>query len=185
MKKIIFTGGPCVGKTTTLNLLKSSLDGVHVIDEVPRDVIESEQKLKSANSSHDTVLPWIDGKFDDFQKLVIAEQILREKNAPEDSKMVLLDRSLVDVLGYCKVFGKSAPAELLSHIKNAGYEKIFFLERLNSYVNDAERKEDTVFAGKIHNAILEAYRELGFPVIIVPSFDGKAKERADFIRAHL
>lgn len=183
MKKIIFTGGPCVGKTTTINLLKT--DGVHVIDEVPRDVIESEQKLKSANPLHDAVLPWVDGKFDDFQKLVIAEQLLRENNAPKDSKMVLLDRSLVDILGYCKVSGKNPPSELLNHIKNAKYDKVFFLERLNSYATDAERKEDAVFAGKIHNAVLEVYRELGLPIIIVPSFDGKAKERADFIKVHL
>jgi len=181
MKKIVITGGPCVGKTTTINLLKDK--GIHVIDEVPRDIIASEQRKKIENPLYNAIVPWTN--IDEFQKLVIAEQLKRENSIPEDTSAVLLDRSLVDIFGYCKVAGINPPAELFSLVKNAGYDKVIFLEQLNNYATDSERKEDLVMAKKIHDEILNSYRELGFPIIVVPAFDGKAKERAEFVKKHL
>ncbi len=181
MKKIVITGGPCVGKTTTINLLKNT--GIHVIDEVPRDIIAQEQKKQSQTPSHAPILPWTN--INEFQKLVIAEQLLRESSIPKDTHTILLDRSLVDIFGYCKVAGINPPKELLSLVKTAKYDKVIFLEQLNSYATDEQRKEDPILAKKVHNAILDAYKEIGIPIVIVAPFDGKTKERADFVKKHL
>lgn len=170
-----------MGKTTTINLLKDK--GIHVVDEVPRDIIASEQRKKLENPAYNAIVPWTN--INEFQKLVIAEQLKRESSIPADAHIVLLDRSLVDIFGYCKVSGIEPPKELLSFVKNAGYDKVIFLEQLSNYATDAERKEDAVMAERVHNEILNAYRALGFPIIVVPSFDGKAQERADFVKKHL
>lgn len=183
MKKIIVTGGPCVGKTTTINLLKDS--STHIIDESARFIIESEQKKKADNPQHDAVLPWIASKFDDFQNLVIKEQLSRESSIPANASTVLLDRSLVDILGYCKVANKTPPKEVFEHIKNAGYSKVIFLEQLSSYEKDSARKEDAILAKKIHTELLNAYKEQGFDVLVVPAFEGKPNERAEFIKKHI
>lgn len=181
MKKIIITGGPCVGKTTTINLLKG--EGIHVIDEVPRDIIASELKKKERNQLHEPIVPWT--QFEAFQHLVIEEQLRREANVPGSSHTIILDRSLVDIIGYCAIAGKQPPEGLITMIKKANYSKVIFLEQLPEYSTDAERKEDPEFARKIHKAILQAYKELGFDVVIVPPFHQQKKERAEFVRKHL
>lgn len=181
MKKIIITGGPGVGKTTTINLLKK--DGTHVIDEVPRDIIAAEQKKKLENPAYNPVVPWT--QIEEFQKLVIAEQLARENSIPNDFHTVLLDRSLVDIFGYCKIAGIQPPQQLLELVKKAGYSKVIFLEQLGTYATDTERKEDVELAKKIHAEILNAYKELGFEIIIVPPFEGKPEERAEFVKKAL
>lgn len=180
MKKIIITGGPGVGKTTTLQLLKEN--GVHIIDECARDIIESEQKKQQADPSYKPIVPWL--CFDEFQVLNMQEQIQREEATPSNAHTVLLDRSLVDVLGYHKIAGKQPPKELMSLIKNAGYaKKVIFLDVLNTYVNDGVRKEDPEKARQIHTAILEAYQELGFDVVVIPPVDPQS--RAVLVKKHL
>jgi len=181
VRKIIITGGPCVGKTTTINLLKGP--GIHVVDEVPRDIIAAELKKKEQDPLYEPIVPWT--KFEAFQHAIIEEQLKRELTVPAQTHTILLDRSLVDLIGYCKVAGKQAPQQLISHIKKAGYTKVIFLDQLPSYETDSERKEDPEMAAKIHQEILNGYKELGFDVMIVPPFEGKAKERAEFVKKHL
>lgn len=181
MKKIIITGGPCVGKTTTINLLKDQ--GIHVIDEVPRDIIAAELEKQKKDSSYPPVVPWT--KLEEFQHLIIEEQLRREANIPQNTHTLILDRALGDIIGYCKVAGKSPPNELISLIKKAGYSKVIFLDQLPDYKTDAERKEDPVLAKKIHDEILQGYKELGFDVVVVPPFNNQPKERAEFVKKHL
>ncbi|MBI4141764.1 ATP-binding protein, partial [Candidatus Woesearchaeota archaeon] len=178
-KKIIITGGPCVGKTTTISLLKEK--GIHVIDEVPRDIIAAELKKKEQNSSYEPIVPWT--KFEEFQHLIIEEQLKRESLIPVGTHTVLLDRSLVDILGYCKVANKHPPEQLMAHIKKASYTKVIFLDQLPKYETDAVRKEDADMAKKIHDTILGAYKELGFEIVVVSPHDKKI--RAEFVRKHL
>ena len=181
MKKIIITGGPCVGKTTTINLLKQP--GVHVIDEVPRDIIAAELRKKECDASYDPIVPWT--KLKEFQHLIIKEQLRHEATIPDNTHTVILDRALGDIIGYCRVAGQSPPNELASLIKKAGYSTVIFLEQLPEYMTDAERKEDPVLAKKIHDEILNAYKELGFDVVVVPPFHKQEKERAEFVKRHL
>ncbi|MBI4141893.1 AAA family ATPase [Candidatus Woesearchaeota archaeon] len=93
MKKIVITGGHCVGKTTTINLIKEH--GIHVIDEVPRDIIAAELWKQKNNPLYEPIVPWT--KFEEFQHLIIDEQ-LRVTSLITATNMLLLQATKQTVL---------------------------------------------------------------------------------------
>jgi predicted ATPase len=167
MKKYVVTGGPGVGKTTTINDLKKN--GFYIVSETAREIIEKSLKENS------NVVPWID--LDSFNREVIKEQGKKEKAIPKNQERIFLDRGIVDALAYYDVAGKKPIPELTEAIKKVNYEKVFILDRLPIYINDEARKEDNTKAEKIHKAIIKAYKK--FNVFIVPVLS--VKERTKWI----
>jgi len=165
--KYIITGGPCTGKTTMIDELRKKK--FECVLEAPRIIIEHEQKKKKG------VLPWTDLK--KFQKYVIREQLRLERTIKKTP--VFLDRGLPDVLGYSNLANINLGEKILHRIKKANYTKVFFLEQLDIFHTDDVRKESKEEADKIHEAIFEAYENLGFEIIKVPSLP--VKERVEFI----
>lgn len=163
MQKFVITGGPCTGKTTTINILAEK--GFPVIHEIATEIIKEDIK----NNLKEDVK--------DFHLKILERQLKAEKSNKES--LIFLDRSIVDTLAYLLLNGLNYREHFKLHIENADYTKVFFLENLESYKKNEVRKEDPEKARKIHNKILETYGELGFDVIIVPKMS--AEERADFI----
>ncbi len=166
MKKYVLTGGPGVGKTTLVEILKGR--GYYVVPEAARVVMEEEKK-KGSNA-----LPWFD--LSKFQELVAGRQLAEEAKASGD--IVFLDRGLVDGIAYCDEGNIEAPAEALANARNR-YDKIFMLEKLPSYENDSERWESGDFQNAIHERIMAAYLKFGYEPVTVPVLP--LEKRADFI----
>jgi predicted ATPase len=164
--KYVLTGGPCVGKTTILDLI--SLRGITIVPEAARYVIEIEQ------AKDGDALPWKDNA--KFQKRVMDRQLELENDL--DDGIVFLDRGLIDGHGYCKHFGTATPEGLIE-LSVDRYEKIFLLDQLPNYNNDESRLENFEEATRIHEAIADAYISLGYGVIRVPVLS--PDKRVEFI----
>jgi predicted ATPase len=160
----VITGGPGVGKTTTLELLAKQ--GFTTVPESARDVIAAQQRAGAEG-----LLPWTD--FIGFQYLVLDEQLRRERAA--SGNPVFLDRGVIDALAYCRVFDKPIPDALALHARADRYGHVFLLDQLSHYATDMQRKEDPQTARKLHEAIGDAYRLVGYRVTRVPAIAPEAR----------
>jgi len=133
--KVVFTGGPCVGKTSLIKALEA-LD-YYVVREVATDIIKG--KVKGLQIHPTVVGP------DLFQKAVCAEQKKREEviAQQQDKQLWFLDRGMPDGAGYYKNAGLRVPQELQAAIQNFRYDLVFILDPV-PYVKDGfVRKEDS------------------------------------------
>src|SRR3989344_4878357 len=116
MKKIVFTGGPGVGKTTTAEYLGQF--GFYIVREPARDIIEAENTKNQLDSSH-TQLHKRD--YFAFAMAVMREQLDREAKVPAGIEAAICDGALGDIAGYLRTRGFTPPEELISRIKRADY----------------------------------------------------------------
>lgn len=147
--KYIITGGPCSGKTTLLNALKN--EGFDTIPEAARMVMLEGRFHPKHNGTS-------------FQREVALRQRQLESLAETD---VFIDRGIPDGLAYCKVQGYPPPPELERLARTAQYDKVFLLERL-PWKNDEQRWEDEETQTRLHQAIRDAYEQLGHKPVTVP-----------------
>ncbi len=157
-RKIVLTGGPGTGKSTTLELLKAK--GYYTLGEVATWIIGIESKKQ------DGKLPWTDK--DAFQKTVLETQLEWENQIPKEVETAFLDRGLPDGLAYYRVDGLKPPRELEQAAKKAEYNKIFLIEPLSRFERTEVRRENTETARKLHQEIEKVYRELGYNPIRIP-----------------
>jgi len=160
--KIVFTGGPCVGKTSLIKAFEKL--GYSVIHEVATDLIKGKVVGKKLH-------PGTDGP-DLFQGAVREEQQKRETKAATqtDKSLWFCDRGMPDGAGYYKNSGLMIPKELREAITSFRYDVVFILDPV-PYVQDGfERYEDSEEAIKIHNCIREAYEKAGYELITIPNF---------------
>jgi len=154
MRKYVITGGPCVGKTTTIDELARR--GHQTMPETARMIIQEE--LAKPNG----VLPWTD--LLGFQYLVLNRQMDLEKYLEGDS--FFLDRA-IDGIAYCRLGGIKVPKELIYFAKTNRYDRILLLDQL-PYKQDCERREDSVIAKKIHDEIFRVYTDFDYSPIRIP-----------------
>ena len=166
VKKYAIVGGPCSGKTTTINLLSGK--GYQVVEEAARVIVQKERE-KGAS-----LFPWI--VIDKFQ-LQILRRYLEKENAFEEG-YVFSDRGIGDGLAYYYHEGIRPPKELVDAVKKKRYKKVFFLEPLE-YVTDKVRNEGREVASKVGMRILETYKKFGYRVIEVPVMP--VEKRVEFI----
>ena len=160
-------GGPCTGKTSTINELAKL--GHSVIDESARQIIsEEQQKFKG-------ILPWIN--LSEFQRKVLSRQIYLENLV--ESEEIFLDRGILDGIAYCRLEGQQPIPEMIDLMQTHRYDTIFLLDPLPFYLNDGQRKESPAQAKKIHDAISQVYKEAGYKLIKVPVLS--PEERARYI----
>ena len=171
-KPFVITGGPGVGKTTVIEILRKR--GYRVVDETAREIIEREMAKGSE------VLPWKD--LQEFQAQVFLRQSEKENVVLDLSEPVFLDRSIIDGYAYC-VLGKVTPSPEIVHLSPGRYAKVFLLDRLPEYVTDGSRIEDHQFAKDIHAEIFKVYTDFGYEVVHVPVLE--PEQRVDFIIKHL
>lgn len=167
MPKYVITGGPGVGKTTTILELKKR--GHTIVPEAARSVIIQEQQKPNG------ILPWTN--LFAFQQVVTQLQLELESSVGKE--LAFLDRGFVDNFAYCKVGNILAPQELIALKSTHKYDGVFVLDPLPQYNKDDVRKEDAAFAQALHAAIIEVYHEQGYTPVHVPVFS--PEERARFI----
>lgn len=167
-RRFVLTGGPCVGKTTTLNALGER--GFHIVPETPRIIIEEQQKIGGR------ALPWIDFKL--FQTHILARQIDAEASLPKD-KISFLDRGMPDPLAYHLLNGIEIPEPLHREARKMRYDGVFLLDKLPNYETDSARREDPETAARIHELIRKSYMDVGYELIDVPALS--LEKRIEFI----
>lgn len=171
MGKYVITGGPGVGKTTTLEEIAKH--GFPIIPEAAREIIEAEQAKPYG------ILPWTD--LAGFQHMVYRLQAMREDAYRDHQGHLFLDRGIHDGIAYCREGGIRVPAFLMDAPDD--YDAIFLLDRLPTYRIDAQRKEDCGKAILLHELIGQVYEERGYDVVRVPVL--APSERAAFILGHI
>ena len=168
MRKYVLTGGPGTGKTTLLERLAT--EGFATVPESARQVIRKQQP--------DGALPWTDPGA--FQELVLQGQEEAERSLEGE---VFLDRGFADGIAYTEVLGCGIDSRVYDLIRAADYTRVFFLEQLPSFDQDAERREDRNLAERIHAKLYEVYDRLGCDIVRVPP--GTVDERTRLVLSSL
>lgn len=167
----VLTGGPCAGKTTTINELERrghpvSLEGARVFIEEGLAAGLTLEEIR-------TDAEWFEN--------VVRKQFSIEQAMPKD-KPAFLDRALPDSIAYYRLNGKEVDGILAEVLMKASYRKIFLLD-LVDFKNDEARNETPEQAMLIHGSIREAYIDQGYEIVEVPVMP--VSERADFILSNL
>jgi predicted ATPase len=163
--KIVFTGGPRCGKTTSIE--KLALRGLTTVPEAARMVILEEQKKDS------DCLPWRNLYL--FQQKVAKIQLEQEHSYHD--KILGLDRGIVDCHGYSLQGKIPTPEVILRNGKNR-YVSIFLFDAIPDYKPDEVRKESPEKARELQNCLRQGYQDFGYPVYRIPVFAGKTVEDA-------
>ncbi len=167
MKKIVFTGGPCSGKSTVLEEL--SKQGFHVLRETAKEIVSKRRHI-----------PMTQEESEIRQDLIFNEQLKKEDDAEKYPVRVLfLDRSLIDGLGYSVLYGgEDSITKHLSMVSKRKYNKIFLFERL-PFDSQGFRPETDEEANKIHDAMYSIYKRFGYEPISVPKMS--IRGRVNFV----
>lgn len=167
-RKFVLTGGPCAGKTTTLDGLMTR--GFQIVPEMARAVIEHQQ------STGGHILPW--KNFELFQREIMLRQLDRER-ALAPGKTAFVDRGLPDQLAYFRLYDMPMVADIEDAARRSRYDGVFLLDMLPSYERDSTRTETPEDAARVHRFIEESYAGLGYDVVRVPAMT--VEERIEFI----
>ncbi|GAA2036576.1 ATP-binding protein [Agromyces tropicus] len=164
----VITGGPSSGKTTTVDLLRQR--GYRTTIEDARHYIDL-QRLGGRSVEE------IRSRQGEFQRNVLALQ-LEQEAALEPDEVVFLDRAVPDSLAYYRFLGLEPDPALIEALAHVRYRKAFVMDLLPLHP-DYARTEDAGAQHRIHELLLEVYRSLPIPVVLVPVLP--PEERVAFI----
>ncbi len=167
----VLTGGPCAGKTTTIDELARR--GHPVLAEPARLIIE--EQLAEGKAIQDIVGD------SDWLPSVVRRAYSQERTVPRD-RLHFFDRALPDSLAYYRLANREVDDFFRTCMAEIRYRKIFLLD-LVEYEIDHARSETPEQAMMIHGQIREAYTDQGYEIVEVPVMP--VTERADFILARL
>ena len=168
----VVTGGPCSGKTTTVNLLRQ---------RGYKTTIEHARHYLDTQSVNGKTVEEVRKNQIEFQ-LGVLEMQIEQENSLEESNVVFLDRAMPDSLAYYRFLNLPPDKKLLDSIAKAAYKKVFILDPL-PLVKDYARKEDEEGQKRIQELLTEVYKSLPFPVVHVPILE--PNDRVDFILNNL
>ncbi len=151
------TGGPSSGKTTTVDMLRSL--GYTTTIEHARHYLD----LKRIEGK---TVEEVRARRREFQRGVLAMQLEQEASLDPD-QTVFLDRAIPDLLAYYRFLDLEPDPQLLDALQHVAYRKTFILDLL-PLAADYARTEDADAQLRIHQLLIEVYRELPIPVVSVP-----------------
>jgi len=166
----VLTGGPCAGKTTTIDEL--SRRGHPVLAESARLIIE--EKLARGKTIEEIV--------GDPEWLVSVVRRAAEMHREVPHHTFFFDRGIPDSVAYYRKSDVPLDDELVHAMREFRYRKIFLLD-LVDFENDEARSETPEEAQLLHGSIRDAYAELGYEIVEVPVMT--VEDRADFVLANL
>ncbi len=168
MKKVVITGGPYSGKTTTIEYFKD--EGYTIIPEAAIMVIEelnekfgSAEETRKWRSNPKNLIP--------FQELISKKQIELEAEITQNvnSKGFFFDRSVIDGIAYCK-YRNIEPSEfILNAAKERNYDLIIILDTLTKF---DERKNTGRVSNyndslKLRDLIEKTYNNFGYETFLI------------------
>lgn len=165
----VISGGPCSGKTTTIQAL--SFLGYRTMPEVARLYLDQK---KSQNCSIKTIRQ----NTSLLQNEILQNQIEMESRI-KTSDPVFLDRSIIDTIAYNSLFSPENILDFKNIDLKQRYSRVFLLNLLPDYEMDYARFETKSDQLKIHASLRTHYSNLGYRVIEIPVLP--VFERAEFI----
>lgn len=167
----VLTGGPCAGKTTTIDELERR--GHPVLAEPARLIIE--EKLAAGKKIEEIVTDpeWL---------ISVVRRARTMEMAVPTTETHFFDRAIPDSVAYYNLFKKPMEEELRAAMREVRYRKVFLLD-LVDFKNDEARSETPEEAMILHGLIREAYIDQGYEIVEVPVMP--VEKRADFILANL
>lgn len=170
LQRVIFTGGPGSGKSTTLLRLHDM--GYCTVSESGREIIK--QQIQCGGDA----LPWCNTLA--FAELMLQQDIdafYHAKHAP----VYFFDRGIPDIAGYLTTIEQAIPEKLTKAIVQLRYtSQVFIFPPWRAiYCQDAQRKQSFTIAVQTYEAMVAVYQRSGYHLITVPRLC--AKERAEFI----
>ncbi len=167
----IVTGGPCSGKTKTIEHLSSL--GYATVAETARILID-DKKQKGETIEE------IRSNDSQFQKEVLQKKIdIEEKISPK--QITFFDRGIPDSVVYFQLYDEDI-TPIIKASQKRRYREIFLLEQL-PFEKDYARTENKELAHKINQMLYKAYSDLNYSPIIVPI--KSIQERVDFILSRI
>lgn len=160
---IVITGGPSVGKTTIISMLRER--GYAVVSEQATQIIKEGE-----------VLPWVDRAR--FQQEVLRRQLDAEAPYVGSDVPIFLDRGLFDGEAYYISDGMPIP-EAFQNLPADRYSLALLIEELEFFDNNGVRFEDLEFTRKITPIIENCYTSRNIPVARIPAMP--PEERVDFV----
>lgn len=161
--RIVITGGPSVGKTTIISLLKHR--GFQVIEEMATQIIKEGE-----------FLPWVDRAR--FQQEVLRRQLLAESRLTGGLQPVFLDRGLFDGEAYY-IYDNLEIPPVFSTLDASVYDLAFLIEELPFFESNDVRRENIEFTRAISRILAHCYESRRVPVVRVPAMP--PDERVDFV----
>lgn len=167
----VLTGGPCAGKSTTIDELARR--GYPVLAEPARLIID--EKLAAGHTITQIVTDpdWLSS---------VAGRALAQEGEVTTDETWFFDRAAPDSLAYYRANNRPVDEVLTSAVSKQRYRKIFLLD-LVDFENDRARSETPEQARVLHELIRDAYAELGYEIVTVPVMP--VTERATFILGRL
>lgn len=169
----VLTGGPCSGKSTTLEYLSSR--GYLVVPEMARVVIDEEISLGQT-------IEQIRADEFEFQARILGRKMQLERELLVE-RVTLFDRGIPDTIAYYRKLSMSIPSILLSPPERR-YKLVFFMEQL-PFKKDYGRVENEEDALKLSAMLYMAYTECGYDLVSVPvmSLEARAQSILDRIKS--
>jgi predicted ATPase len=167
----VLTGGPCAGKTTTIDEL--SKRGYPILAEPARLIID--EKLAAGETIGQIVTD------PDWLPSVVRRAYSQEIEVP-NNELFFFDRAIPDSLAYYKLADRPIEEFFQNAMDEIRYRKIFLLD-LVDFTNDEGRPETPEQAAMLHKLIREGYESQNYEIVQVPVMP--VKERTDFILARL
>jgi predicted ATPase len=159
--RVVLAGGPCCGKSTTINELKQR--GYNTLEETARIVIEEGIFHPSRGAG-------------EFQEEILRRQILKEEQIKETT---FLDRSALEGMAYSLLIMNKIPKAFFNYNFHNKYDLVFLLDRFPLKTDGVRVESSDEEAQKIHNMISQTYLLYGYNPIRVPIMP--IRERADYI----
>lgn len=175
MQKIVFTGGPCCGKTRVLKELHKKYMAP-ILNETAKKIVAERKNIPMTKEESDI-----------RQELIFQKQFKKETRAGKrDHSFLFLDRCLIDGLGYSSLYsGEESVQKYFSIVEKQKYDQVFLFELLDFNDEGFRAEKDKEEALKIEKSLSSMYNRFGYNPIYVPRFSlnkyESIEKRVDFV----
>lgn len=169
-RRVVITGGPGFGKSSIIDELERR--GYRVFHEVARQIIDR------ALSTNAKATPWNDVE-------LFSRQVLEGRSAQYEIALPrawsFFDRGIPDIAAFLMADGHSIPEYIHQACLEKSYYGVVFITPpwKEIYVNDEARPQPFDYAVKVHEKIMESYRQYGYTILLLPKLS--IKDRADYV----
>lgn len=170
--RFVLTGGPGVGKTTVIEVLRTR--GAHCFGDAARAIIRERRALGLPPRPEPAA----------FALEILRREVAAWAAAPLDAGPVFHERGVVDALAMARGTGALAAPEIADMLARHPYRSPVFLfpPWREIFVQDDERDQDFAHVERVHEGVRRYYEQVGHRIVEVPR--GPAGERAAFVMDH-
>lgn len=181
-KKIVITGGPCVGKTSLVEGLTAK--GYTCFPEVIREFTVEETEAQDQETLQSNPIVFARDSLLFNRRLIEGRSQQYFESQKLQTNYAFFDRGLPDVLAYMDYFDQSYGEEFLSVCRELSYDAVFILPPWKEiFALNEIRFESYEELEHLHEHLIERYSFFGNVPVVVPKLP--VNHRIQFILDHL